>query len=475
MLQAVFDALFDQGVGLEGMLLKPNMVIAGQDCARAGVGRRGGGRPRCARWAGTCRPRCPASSSCPAARTRAGHRAPQRHQPAGRAEALEAQLLLRSRAAGRGARGLAGQAARTSSPASAPSITAPSATAPPRWAAMAAPWRAANRPLHERGRAHGTRTQPCDRRGAVAHATGVMHAKEAPSAAKAPGRDATVTANQGRTAVRQGAGADERLLARVQLPLGGDDLPQDNPLLKQPLKIEDVKHRLLGHWGASPALSFVWVHLNRLIVKHDLDVIFVAGPGHGAPGVLGPAYLEGTYSEIYPDKSEDEEGHARSSSSSSPSPATSAATSPPRRPARSTKAASSATASRTPTAWRFDNPDLIVACVVGDGEAETGPLATAWHSNKFINPVARRRGAADPEPQRLQDRQPDHPRAHQPRGAGDRCSSATATSRTSSRAATRRRCTRRWPRRWSGPSTRSAPSRRRRGRSNDADRARAGR
>src|SRR6476660_7339510 len=83
---------------------------------------------------------------------------------------------------------------------------------------------------------------------------------------------------------------------------------KDNPLLKTPLTPDDVKLRLLGHWGASPALSFVWVHLNRMIVKHDLDVIFVAGPGHGAPGVLGPAYLEGTYSEIYPDKSEDAEG-----------------------------------------------------------------------------------------------------------------------------------------------------------------------
>src|SRR5688500_1947945 len=83
---------------------------------------------------------------------------------------------------------------------------------------------------------------------------------------------------------------------------------KDNPLLREPLKAEDVKHRLLGHWGASPALSFVWVHLNRLIIKHDLEMIFVAGPGHGAPGVLGPAFLEGTYSEIYPDKSEDLEG-----------------------------------------------------------------------------------------------------------------------------------------------------------------------
>src|SRR5262245_2703314 len=83
---------------------------------------------------------------------------------------------------------------------------------------------------------------------------------------------------------------------------------KDNPLLKEPLKPEHVKHRLLGHWGTSPALSFVWVHCNRMIIKDDLDMIFVAGPGHGAPGVLGPAYLEGTYSEIYPDKSEDAEG-----------------------------------------------------------------------------------------------------------------------------------------------------------------------
>src|SRR4051812_19070616 len=83
---------------------------------------------------------------------------------------------------------------------------------------------------------------------------------------------------------------------------------RDNPLLEVPLKIEHVKHRLLGHWGASPALSFVWIHMNRLILKHDIEAMFVAGPGHGAPGVLGPVYLEGTYSEIYPDKSQDKTG-----------------------------------------------------------------------------------------------------------------------------------------------------------------------
>ena len=116
-----------------------------------------------------------------------------------------------------------------------------------------------------------------------------------------------------------------------------------------------MKHRLLGHWGASPALSFVWVHLNRMIVKHDLDVIFVAGPGHGAPGVLGPAYLEGTYSEIYPDKSEDAEGMQKFFKQFSfPGHIGSHVT--PETPAPSTKAASSATASRTPTAWRSTIP-----------------------------------------------------------------------------------------------------------------------
>ena len=129
---------------------------------------------------------------------------------------------------------------------------------------------------------------------------------------------------------------------------------QDNPLLREPLRTEHVKQRLLGHWGASPALSFVWTHLNRLIVKHDLDVMFVAGPGHGAPGVLGPAYLEGTYSEIYPDKSQDAEGLRRSSSSRFR--ATSAAMSRRKHRAPSTKAASSGTASRTRTAWRSTIP-----------------------------------------------------------------------------------------------------------------------
>jgi xylulose-5-phosphate/fructose-6-phosphate phosphoketolase len=161
---------------------------------------------------------------------------------------------------------------------------------------------------------------------------------------------------------------------------------KDNPLLREPLHTEHVKHRLLGHWGASPALSFVWVHLNRLIVRDDLDVIFVAGPGHGAPGVLGPAYLEGTYSEIYPDKSEDAEGMRKFFKQFSfPGHIGSHVT--PETPGSIHEGGELGYSLSHSYGMAYDNPDLIVACVVGDGEAETGPLATAWHSNKFLNPI----------------------------------------------------------------------------------------
>ena len=126
---------------------------------------------------------------------------------------------------------------------------------------------------------------------------------------------------------------------------------QANPLLKEPLKPDHIKNRLLGHWGSSPGLAFIYIHLNRLIKKFDLDMIFMAGPGHGAPGVLGPGYLEGTYSEIYPEKSEDELACA-SSSSSFPSLAASAATARRKLPARSTKAANWGTCFPTPAALR---------------------------------------------------------------------------------------------------------------------------
>jgi xylulose-5-phosphate/fructose-6-phosphate phosphoketolase len=161
---------------------------------------------------------------------------------------------------------------------------------------------------------------------------------------------------------------------------------KDNPLLRRPLEPEHIKHRLLGHWGASPALSFVWVHMNRLIVKHDLDVIFVAGPGHGAPGVLGPVYLEGTYSEIYPDKTQDEEGMRRFFKQFSfPGHIGSHVT--PETPGSIHEGGELGYSLSHAYGAVFDNPDLFVTCVVGDGEAETGPLATAWHSNKFVNPA----------------------------------------------------------------------------------------
>ena len=161
---------------------------------------------------------------------------------------------------------------------------------------------------------------------------------------------------------------------------------RDNPLLKEPLQPEQIKYRLLGHWGASPALSFSYIHLNRLINKYDLNAIFMAGPGHGAPGVLGPVYLEGTYSEVYPDKSEDEDGMQKFFKQFSfPGHIGSHCT--PETPGSIHEGGELGYSVSHAYGAVYDNPDLIVACVVGDGEAETGPLATAWHSNKFLNPI----------------------------------------------------------------------------------------
>ena len=159
-----------------------------------------------------------------------------------------------------------------------------------------------------------------------------------------------------------------------------------NPLLREPLQKEHIKHRLLGHWGSSPALSFTYLHCNRLIRKYDLDMIFMAGPGHGAPGVLGPVYLEGTYSEIYPDKSEDVDGMGRFFKQFS-FPGCIGSHVTPETPGSIHEGGELGYSLSHAYGAILDNPDLIVTCVVGDGEAETGPLATAWHSNKFINPV----------------------------------------------------------------------------------------
>lgn len=161
---------------------------------------------------------------------------------------------------------------------------------------------------------------------------------------------------------------------------------KENALLKESLRPEHTKPRLLGHWGASTALSFVYVHLNRLIKKLDLDVILMAGPGHGAPGILAPAYLEGTYSEVYPDKSQDAEGLQKFFKQFSfPGHIGSHCT--PETPGSIHEGGELGYSVSHAFGAAFDNPDLIVTTVVGDGEAETGPLATAWHSNKFLNPV----------------------------------------------------------------------------------------
>ncbi len=160
----------------------------------------------------------------------------------------------------------------------------------------------------------------------------------------------------------------------------------DNPLLQRPLTLKDVKPRLLGHWGTTPGLNFIYVHLNRVIKLYDLDMIYIIGPGHGGPGIVANTYLEGTYSEIYPNISQDIEGMKKlfkqfSFPGGIPSHVA------PEIPGSIHEGGELGYSLSHAYGAAFDNPDLIVACVVGDGEAETGPLAASWHSNKFLNPV----------------------------------------------------------------------------------------
>ncbi len=159
-----------------------------------------------------------------------------------------------------------------------------------------------------------------------------------------------------------------------------------NPLLREPLKPEHIKNRLLGHWGSDPGQSFLWVHLNRLIRKYDLNVIYISGPGHGAPATLSNCYLEGYYSEIYPDKSRDAAGMLKFFRQFSfPGGIGSHCT--PETPGSIHEGGELGYSVSHAYGAAFDNPDLIVTVMVGDGEAETGPLATSWHSNKFLNPI----------------------------------------------------------------------------------------
>ncbi|UIK06182.1 phosphoketolase [Neorhizobium galegae] len=160
----------------------------------------------------------------------------------------------------------------------------------------------------------------------------------------------------------------------------------DNPLLKEPLRPEHIKPRLLGHWGTTPGLNFIYAHLNRIIRNRDLSMIYVCGPGHGGPGMVASTYLEGTYSEIYPEIGEDAAGMRKlfrqfSFPGGIPSHAA------PETPGSIHEGGELGYALVHAFGAAFDNPDLVVACVVGDGEAETGPLAASWHSNKFLNPA----------------------------------------------------------------------------------------
>src|SRR5438477_7291496 len=159
-----------------------------------------------------------------------------------------------------------------------------------------------------------------------------------------------------------------------------------NPLLREPLKREHIKPRLLGHWGTTPGLNFIYVHMNRVICKHDLNTLYITGPGHGGPGIVANAYLEGTYTEVYPAITQDRDGMRnlfRQFSFPGGIPSHVA----PETPGSIHEGGELGYALVHAYGAAFDNPGLTVFCVVGDGEAETGPLATSWHSNKFLNPA----------------------------------------------------------------------------------------
>lgn len=160
----------------------------------------------------------------------------------------------------------------------------------------------------------------------------------------------------------------------------------DNPLLKEPLTTAHVKPRLLGHWGTTPGLNLIYAHLNRLILERDLNMLYVTGPGHGGPGIVANTWLEGTYSELYPDVSMDERGMRRLFKQFS-FPGGIPSHCAPETPGSINEGGELGYSLAHAFGAAFDNPDLVVACVIGDGEAETGPLAASWHSSKFLNPV----------------------------------------------------------------------------------------
>ena len=216
----------------------------------------------------------------------------------------------------------------------------------------------------------------------------------------------------------------------------------DNPLLKEPLQLKHVKPRLLGHWGTTSGQNFLYLHLNRVIKKYDLNMLYISGPGHGGPAPVANAYLEGTYSEVYPNICADEAGLKRLFTQFS-FPGGIPSHVAPETPGSIHEGGELGYALSHAYGAAFDNPDLIVACVVGDGEAETGPLATGWHGNKFLNPV--RDGCVLPilHLNGYKIANPTVLGALATRSWMRRCA-AMATRLTSSKATTRQRCTNNW-------------------------------
>ena len=179
---------------------------------------------------------------------------------------------------------------------------------------------------------------------------------------------------------------DQRLLAGRQLSVRRPDLSLRQSAAAEPLKLSHVKPLVVGHWGTTPGQNFIYVHLNRVIKKYDLDMFYIAGPGHGGPAIVGNVYLEGTWSEVYPNVSQDEAGLKKLFKQFS-FPGGISSHVAPTTPGSIHEGGELGYSLSHAFGAAFDNPDLIVACVIGDGEAETGPLATAWQSNKFLNPI----------------------------------------------------------------------------------------
>ena len=227
----------------------------------------------------------------------------------------------------------------------------------------------------------------------------------------------------------------------------------DNPLLTEPLKPEHIKPRLLGHWGTTPGLNFIYAHCNRVIKKYDLDMIYIAGPGHGGPGVVANTYLEGTYSEFYPNIGQDVEGMKRLFTQFS-FPGGIPSHVAPETPGSIHEGGELGYSLLHAHGAVFDNPNLIACCVIGDGEAETGALAASWHSNKFLNPA--REALSCPSCTSMDTRSRTLRSWPVSRKRNSRsCSPAAATLRITWKATSLKRCTNSWPPPWIACSKRS--------------------